>query len=147
MSILEISKSEALKIIERTDHHGKRIPFHLQYVTADRATWKKFLHLEKRLESLAENSPDAQDLKVQIDALDFGGRIIEHDTVIISGSRGLHAAREKAASSRNEATHEGGKHPHHWENRTRNFKFLPSDQIRKAHISLITEVNHKRVLF
>lgn len=39
------------------------------------------------------------------------------------------------------------KNPHHWQNRTRNIVVLPSKQIRKVHIYLITRYNEQRVAY
>ena len=39
-----------------------------------------------------------------------------------------------------------GSNPHHWSNSTRNF-LLPNGAIRKVHIRLIIQFNHKKVVF
>ena len=142
-----ISKNEALKQMETTAH-GKRVPFSIAFITADRAAWEKKKRLLQELKALKPETEEYRQLEHRINALDVGGRIIEHHDCVLSGSRGMHV---KNASTNNESNTnirtEAAKNPRHWRNRTRNILFRPSQQIRKCHISLITGFNGKEVIY
>jgi hypothetical protein len=119
-----IQKSDALRAMEKVSGNGKRIPFQIAFITADRSNWKKFQKLT-----------DDQKKK---SSLSIGGKLITHDKCILSGPRGKHVKNKKEVVK---------KHPHNSANRTRNIVFLPSGQIRKLHNSLIIQFNHEEVIY
>lgn len=122
-----IQKSSALRLMESTRADGSRIPFHVAYITADRAKWKKYQKLSE--EDKRKSS------------LDFGGKLIEHNYCILSGPRGKHATKAKLNAETKQ------KQPLNSSNRTRNVVMLPARQIRKLHINLITHFNSQEVIY
>ena len=139
-----ISKNEALKEMEKTDSHGSRIPFRIAFITADRAAWAKKKRLIRELEQLKPETNEYDSLKQRIDNIDTGGKIVEGYNCMLNGMRGIHSQKGKTQKQDPVAIE---KHPHHWENRTRNILFAASQQIRKCRISLICMFNGKEVTY
>jgi hypothetical protein len=133
-----------LKKMETPDRLSKRIPFSIAFITADRAAWAKKKRMQKELEALVGGTEAHNKLKAQINMLDVGGRIVRHENCVLSGLRGMHAKK----STEQKSSHvEMQKNPNHWRNRTRNIVFLPSQQMRKCHISLIVKFNGQEVIY
>lgn len=137
-----ISKAAALRLMEKTDHNGRRIPFSLTVITADRQQWRKKLQALDRLNLLKEGSEERTRFQQEIDSMDVGGRLIELGECILSGPRGMHA-KKKAKPNPDRVS----KYPHHGANRTRNIKIVPGMQTRKIHNSLIMEFNNEEVMY
>jgi hypothetical protein len=135
------SKADATRVMEKIDSRGSRVPFHVKFCTAVRHNWLIKKKLRKRLALMDKDDPEYKKLEERIANLDVGGRWIEHDKVILPGTRGMHAKKEK------EQKKAPLKKPNLYTNRNRNLKFLPSGQIRQAHLSLIVRVNHTVVLY
>jgi hypothetical protein len=133
-----IASNKALKEMEAVDGRNKRIPFQVTFVTADRDQWRRRQKLMLKLQSLNPESDEAKELKEFISKIDIGGKIITHDKCVLSGTRGMHATRSKNVMNSN---------PSHWKNKTRNIKFLPSCEIRKIHVRLITEFNRQETIY
>ncbi len=75
-----------------------------------------------------------------------GGAIEELKGVVLSNAkRKKKPQRITAAMPDDLGDRPNGKRPNHYVNRTRNF-MLPNNQVRKAHISLITHMNGEVVL-
>jgi hypothetical protein len=142
-----LTKGQALKILEKTNNHQARVPCHVLFVTANREAWKKKQRLMRKLGAIVpldRETPEAIALRIQISKIDCGGRPIQHESVVLSGPRGIHSKRAKELK---EQSPEAARNPNHWKNRTRNLVFLPSDAIRTMHNSLLLRVNHTKVLY
>lgn len=134
-------------MLEQTDKHGSRKPCHVLFVTADRESWRKKQLLIQKLAEIPPTERDSarfKQIQAEILKLDTGGKPVEHETVVLSGPRGIHSKRAKETKNKSS---EEGKNPNHWENRTRNLVFLPSGQIRKMHNSLLLQINHTKVIY
>src|SRR4051812_11651151 len=107
-----ISKNVVLKILEKADHKGCRIPHKLAYVTVKREKWARKKRMMRELELLKEHLAtitdeqkridmlaDCQALQQKIDAIDVGGSIVQHDQIALSGTRGMHAAKQSSSAS------------------------------------------------
>jgi hypothetical protein len=72
-----------------------------------------------------------------------GGKVLEFDQAIkvmgVKNGKMINAVRKTAIAL--------GKNPNHYKNQTRNISYLNSNQIRKIHIRLILEFNHKKVIW
>lgn len=133
-----LSNSKALEIIETTDPKGKRIPFQIAFVTANRDGWRKYKMVLAERDRHPKDSEKWNECNTALSQIPIGGNIIRHDRCTLSGTRGMHVKKTEQTMMKN---------PSHWTNRTRNILFHPSNQIRKIHIKLIMEVNNQPVLY
>ncbi len=124
--------------MQGTDASGKRIPFRIGFLTANREKWLSKKNKLKQLELLKPGTQEHVNLMAEINAMDVGGKFIEHDNCILSGHRGIHATNIKSATAR---------FHNHSDNRTRNIIFLPGNNTRKIHNSLIMRFNEHHVLY
>jgi hypothetical protein len=133
-----LSKSAALNIMEKHDGKGTPTPFQIEFVTGNREAWRKYKLLNNRRLNHNKDSQEWKEITEMMDSMDLGGRIINHDSCVLSKPRGIHAKKRLGQMSRK---------PNHWKNKTRNIRFLPGEQIRKIHIGLILEINQQAVTF
>ena len=71
-----------------------------------------------------------------------GGELIRLDNVVLARDRDSRPKRQTGATIPTPA-----KEASEWENATRNFYILDNEQIRKAHIRLITLFNNMEVVY
>lgn len=140
-----LSKSQALQVMERTNYDGKRIPFSILCLTADRASWQQKRIAKSKLNTLTPGTPEHDQLLQTINSINAGGKILRHPSCVLSKPRGIHAKTGKLAADGNiPAT----KAPKHYQNRTRNLVLLPNyNTVRKIHIDLILQLNNTPVLY
>lgn len=112
-----ITRKNALLTMERRDTDGKPLPFSITFVTADRRrnTGGEIVHLPRAV--LSKNNRKI--------------------TPFLKGQR-----KNPSPNILNQAQ---SRLPHHWRNKTRNVQAVGSQEIRKAHIILIIEINGYRV--
>lgn len=130
--------------METPDGKDRRVPFQITFLTADRPAWELKKRFMRELELIKAGTPEHDQLNAKIKALDVGGKLIDHGNCILSGFRGIHAKKDKAEKESQVSIR---KNPHLWQHRMRNIVFLPSDQIRKARISLIFRFNNEQVIY
>ncbi len=129
--------------MERTNSDGKRLPFQIVVVTADREAWRLKKTLLTKLEAIPPQSKQYHDTLIAIDNLDIGGTPLIHPLCYLSGYRGMHASKKGETS----IVDLQKKNPNHWKNKTRNIILSPSEAICKIHIDLIVELNKQAVQY
>ena len=102
----------------------------------------------KKMQTLKNGKPVKFDIKVR----EFnrqtkrGGKLKSYKNVemMIAGYTPVKKTREERLKTK--AVTRDRKNPHHWDNRTRNIK-LPTGEIKKINILLITEFNGEKVYY
>ncbi len=133
---------DALTIFEKKNGRGLRIPFSVQFCTADVIEWRKYLKLKAKIDALPVDAPQRAEMLDNLNKIDFGGDIITIDKAVLSGAAPLSRAEK---SEKNDVVKRFS--PNHSQNKTRNFKILLNKEIRKAHLRLILKVNNQEVLY
>ncbi len=128
--------------MERLDKRNIRIPFAVTFCTANRVAWKQRKSMLAQLDQLKSDSQEWTELKEQIEKLDIGGDIITLDRVTLSGKPQLEIEKRKLEEKK-----ALGKNPHHFTNKTRNFRIVANGDVRKAHLRLILQLNGTDVLY
>lgn len=136
-----ILKAQALMKMQDTDNDGRRIPFHMLVLTANKELFRKMVMLEEQQKQYEKDSPEYNTLQKQIDECDVSGKLIEHDNCVLSAPRGIHAAKQKLYER------EAIKNPNNNANRTRNVLLMPGETYCKIHNSLLFEFNHEQVIY
>lgn len=153
-----IDKAQVLRQMQETTANGLRREFAIGVITAQREVWFERKRLLAKLNELDAGTDEFVQLSKKIDALDLGGRFIEHDTCILSGPRGMHVNSHLTPSpsprgeGSNSRSNGDGRNirtvkPNHSSNRTRNIVFLPGNHIRKIHNSLVFLFNGQEVMY
>lgn len=121
-----------------THPDGSRKPFAIEFITANRENFRKRKRMLAHLATLSPKSSDHELLLQQIKDIDIGGKYIAHNECMISRPRGMHVKTTNSETSIR---------PNHSANRTRNIVFMPGNQIRKIHNSLIISFNNHEVIY
>lgn len=113
---------------------------------------QQYIRLSDVLDQMDELDENSNPVRFQMKfvtanrKLDTGGEIIE----IIDGKKCIGVRHGKIIFDKRVKPERSGniltKDPNHWANSTRNI-MLPNGLIRKVHIRLIIEFNHKKVCF
>lgn len=131
--------------MEELDRKGNRNPFKVKFCTATRKNWFKRINLLIAMQLITDDNERAA-MQQKIDKLEIGGEIITLDRVVLGGPK---PSKQKAAAVSGIATQSSvlRKNPHHYKNKTRNFRVLANGEIRKARIRLILALNDTEVLY
>lgn len=144
-----ISKAQALQTMQKTNNDGKRVPFSIVCLTADRVKYHHKKQLKAKLLTLVAGSSEFNELQAKIKSINAGGKLFRHGACVSTQPRGLHAAPATKPDTKplNEVLNPHTKRPAHFKNRTRNLELVPSKNTRKVHIDLILKINNIPVLY
>ena len=137
-----ITRQVALRTMQEVHHNGERKIFSIAWLTANREQYRKKQNLKARQKEHAPDTDEYKKLQAQIEVIHTGGRLIVHDRCVLSGNRGLHAAREKAIKQDVLL-----RRINHGKLRTRNIVLLPGKNIRTIHNSLVMKLNQEEIMY
>lgn len=142
-----IPLKDVLQTMEQIDARGRHVPFSLTYISANRTEWKKWKRYDARMKSFEPYTQHWESARQLRDACEIGGRIINVESGILAGTRGLFLGTATPSTMVEKTKRTMQKKPNHWLNKTRNVKVPLTGEIRKVHIRLITQFNNTEVIY
>ena len=129
---------EQVMLFEMSNGQASHRPvFSLVALTANKNEWKRKQTILSKAEKLKPGKRKAALLE-QANGIISGGTLLTHNKCVLMSARGKHSP--SAIQPKQKATQK------HYDNRTRNLQFLPSDSAVKVHFDTITHFNDERVI-